>query len=33
MPGNILVIKRDGEGIIIPGDSPVKKKGKLATII
>jgi hypothetical protein len=32
MPNNILVIKRGRESIIISGDSPVKKKGKSATI-
>jgi hypothetical protein len=33
MFGNIPIIKRGGEGIIIFRDSPVKKKGKLAIII
>jgi hypothetical protein len=32
MPGTIPVIKRCGEGVIIHGDSPIRKKGKSAII-
>jgi hypothetical protein len=32
MPDTLPTIKRGGEGVLLPGESPAKKKGKSSTI-